>query len=114
MRDERRWQEGSRGVLLRDVAIFNIKLLLDELKGLVFFQLALGAALIDLVFSPAPRLFYTVLRWAERVDLWLNLYGAAEQMEEHPGDGLFGGSAAGSDTLLGRLEAIVRRKVEAL
>ena len=36
----------------------------------------------------------------------MNLFGAAEQAEA-TADGLFGASRAGSDSLLGKLEAIV-------
>ena len=46
-------------------------------------------------------------RISERLDLWLNLYGATEKAEEDE-DGLFGGSEAGSDSLLGQIEQMVR------
>ena len=42
----------------------------------------------------------------ERFDRWLNLFGAAERATAST-DGLFGRSRAGSDSLVGRLEAIV-------
>jgi hypothetical protein len=48
-----------------------------------------------------------MMRVSERLDLWLNLHGATGGAEEDP-DGLFGTSAAGSDTLLGQVEQIVR------
>ena len=47
------------------------------------------------------------MRVSERFDLWLNLHGATEGAEEDV-DGLFGGSEAGSDTLLGQIEQMVR------
>ena len=63
----------------------------------------------DLVFSRhgRRRFFYKMMRVSERLDLWLNLHGATEGADEDP-DGLFGTSAAGSDTLLGQVEQIVR------
>ena len=105
--------KATRPVMLRDLAIFLIKLALDGLKDLILIQLALGAALLDLLSGGGKkqRLFYSVLRLSERFDLWLNLNGAMERMEagdEINDDGLFGASEAGSDTLLGKLEELVR------
>jgi hypothetical protein len=95
-------------VLIRDLLIFQLKLLLDGLKDIVVFWMAIGASLLDIVFPGERRghRFYAVMRSAERFDHWLNLYGAAEHAEENE-EGLFGESAAGADTMLGRLEEIV-------
>jgi len=104
----------SPGVLIRDVLIFQLKLLLDGLKDVVLFQVSIIAALVDLALlrrEPATR-FYTVLRLSERFDLWLNLNGAAQGAARSE-DGLFGASLAGSDSLLGKLEQLIRSKVEA-
>jgi hypothetical protein len=105
--------KATRSVMVRDLAIFLLKLTLDGLKDLVLLQLALGAALLDLLSGGGKRerLFYSVLRLSERFDLWLNLNGAMDRMEsgqEINDDGLFGASDAGSDTLLGKLEELVR------
>jgi len=103
----------GRGVLLRDLAIFQIKLLLDGLKDVVVSQIALGAAVLDIVF-PGPEVghrFYGVMALAERFDRWLSLYGDGEDAATHP-DGLFGASRAGSSTLLGRIEEWVTGRIE--
>ncbi|MFO7262050.1 MAG: hypothetical protein DIU52_012910 [bacterium] len=103
----------SPGVLIRDVLIFQLKLLLDAFKDVVLFKVAIIAAAVDLVLlqrEPAKR-FYTVLRLSERFDLWLNLNGAAQRADQSD-DGLFGASLAGSDSLLGKLEELIRSKVE--
>lgn len=99
----------SNRVLLRDFVLFQIKVLIDGLKGFLVSQLAIGAVVLDLVFGGKQkgRLFYRVLRLAERFDLWLNLYGAATRAQDS-GDGLFGASRAGSNSLLGKLEQMVR------
>ncbi len=102
-------QEVCNWVLIRDFTLFQLKLMLDGLKGLVMAPLALIAVVVDLA-SKGPRrgrFFYRVLSLAERFDLWLNLYGAARRAPES-GDGLFGASKAGSNTLLGRLEQMSR------
>jgi hypothetical protein len=103
--------QATREVTLRDFFIFQLKLVLDGAKDLVTFWLSIGAMTLDFLAGRGrrPRLFYSVLRASERFDLWLNLNGALERMaagEDH--DGLFGASAAGSDTLLGRLEQMLR------
>jgi hypothetical protein len=106
-------RRSSKSVLIRDLMILLMKLVLDGLKDALLIQLAIAAVVFDLLFGRAdrPLLFYRVLRLGERFDLWLNLYGAADGAEES-GDGLFGASRAGSNTLLGRLEQIVRQRVE--
>ena len=101
--------EATRDVTVRDFMIFQLKLLLDGLKDLLLFNVSIVAVLLDVVAGSGkrPRLFYSVLRASERFDLWLNLNGAVEGLDDTD-DGLFGASAAGSDTLLGRLEQMVR------
>ena len=91
----------SRGVLVRDLLIFLLKLWLDGIKDLVLFPVSIGAAVVDFVFR--TRIFYVVLSVGERFDSWLNLFGASEGADRNP-DGLFGTSKAGSPTLLGQLE----------
>lgn len=98
----------TRPVLIRDFLIFWLKLFLDGFKDVFLLQASIVAVVIDLLFGgKRKRLFYRVMRLGERIDLWLNLHGAIKQGEE-TGDGLFGGSRAGSDTLLGQLEQAVR------
>jgi hypothetical protein len=106
--------ETTRWVILRDLAMFQIKLILDGFKDLVLVQLATAAAALDLI-GDAPgrgRYFYSVLRFSERMDLWLNLHGAATDAHSN-GDGLFGASVAGSSNLVGQLERLVRGGDEA-
>ena len=102
-----------RRVLLRDLAIFQLKLVMDGVKGMLVLQLSVVAAVFDLVFGRPGRslLFYRVLRLSERFDLWLNLYNASGSAGANK-DGLFGASRAGSDALVGKLEELVRQRVE--
>lgn len=88
--------------------IFWLKLWLDGFKDVFMIQLSAIAVAIDLIFGGRrKRLFYKVMRLGERIDLWLNLHGALTQGDE-TGDGLFGGSKAGSPTLVGQLEQAFR------
>ena len=96
-------------VSIRDFAIFQLKLLIDGVKDGAVFAMSFVAFGVDLVFRRhgRRRFFYKMMRVSERLDLWLNLHGAEERADDNP-DGLFGTSAAGSDTLLGQVEQIVR------
>lgn len=104
--------QAKRSVMFRDLIIFLVKLAIDGLKDLALMNLAIGAAILDVLAGGGkrPRLFYSVLRLSERFDLWLNLNGAVEKMDsgEAGDDGLFGASTAGSDSLLGQIEQLVR------
>lgn len=97
----------SRWVILRDLALFQLKLFLDGLIDVTLAPLSVGAAIIEVFFGGEKRgrLFYAILRFGEKADLWLNLYGASRRADA---DGLFGGSKAGSDTLLGEIEQRIR------
>jgi len=101
----------TRGVTIRDFLIFQLKLVVDGLKDLVVFHLSIGAIVLDIISGRGrrPRLFYSVLRMSEKFDLWINLHGVVERLEsEESEDGLFGASEAGSDSLLGQIEQMVR------
>jgi hypothetical protein len=101
----------SRSVTLRDFMIFQLKLALDGVKDVVVFWLSIGAVAMDFISGRGrrPRLFYSVVRVSERFDAWINLHGVVERMDEgDAGDGFFGASEAGSDSLLGEIENLVR------
>ena len=96
-------------VSVRDFVIFQLKLMTDGMKDGAVFTVSFVAFAVDLVFRRhgRRRFFYKVMRVSEGFDLWLNLHGAAEGAESDA-DGLFGRSEAGSATMLGQLEQIVR------
>lgn len=103
----------SNRVVIRDLLIFQLKLLLDGLADVVIAQIALIAFLTDLLFPGGRKgaRFYAVMARAERFDRWLSLYGAADRADVEE-DGLFGASQAGADSLLGKLEAFVTGRWE--
>ena len=66
----------SRGVTLRDFAIFQVKLFLDGMKDFLAIWLSIGAIILDFIAGRGkrPRLFYSVgprpfLPLAERQDV---------------------------------------------
>jgi hypothetical protein len=105
----RRWR------LVRDLAVFQTKLLVDGIKDLVLAPVSLVAALVGLLVDRADpgRSFYTVLRWGHGFDRWVNLFGASQRAlppasETHaslptpgpsPGEGL--------DAYVARLERVL-------
>ena len=98
----------SKAVLLRDLMIFQVKLVLDGLKDVVLMPLTIGAAAIDIVFPgsrPGHR-FYLVMALGERFDRWLNLFSASDHADASR-DGLFGAGRAGRNTMLGGIEDLV-------
>lgn len=100
--------QASRAVLIRDFLIFQLKLYLDGFLDISLAILSAVAFVLDLFFGGRrKRLFYKVMKLGERLDLWLNLHGAIARGEGSR-DGLFGGSKAGSNTMLGQLEQAVR------
>jgi hypothetical protein len=101
----------SRGVTLRDFLIFQLKLALDGFKDMFVFGLSIGAIVLDFIAGRGrrPRLFYSVVRISEQFDAWLNLHGVVKRLDESGSDdGFFGASEAGADSLIGKIEQIVR------
>lgn len=72
---ERRWR------LVRDLAVFQAKLVVDGLKDLVLAPVSLVAALVGLVLDrdDPGRSFYTLMRWGHGFDRWVNLFGTARR-----------------------------------
>jgi len=103
----------DRSVIIRDLVIFQVKLLLDGLKDIVLSPLAVIAAGLDLIAptSSRGRRFYMVLSVGERFDRWLSLFSVSEKASTHE-EGLFGASRAGANTMLGKLEEMVLGRKE--
>jgi hypothetical protein len=99
--------ELPKRVLIRDLLIFQLKLWMDGLKDLLLAPLSVGAGVLDIIWGPNKQGYrlYSVLRFGEKYDLWLNLFGAAREAERS-GEGLFGGSEPGDGTLVGKLEEL--------
>ncbi|MGH7446051.1 MAG: hypothetical protein ACRELT_00730, partial [Longimicrobiales bacterium] len=95
-------------VLLRDLLIFQVKLLLDGMKDVVLMPVTIVAAAIDIVFPgrrPGHR-FYMVMALGERFDRWLNLFSASDRADASR-DGLLGKGRAGRNTMLSEIEGML-------
>ncbi|MDH3590163.1 MAG: hypothetical protein OEQ74_12245 [Gammaproteobacteria bacterium] len=62
-----RWQ------LIRDASVFQLKLLADGFRDLIFSPLSLILTLIDLI-TGGDR-FYNLQSLGRRTDVWINLFG---------------------------------------
>ena len=96
---------------MRDVLVFQLKMLLDNGRDLVLMPVALVAALIDLVLRGEREgaRFYKVLRWGSHSEEVIDVYSAIKDHE--PGN--FKVSPAYTvDAVIARLEGVVVREVE--
>ena len=76
---EGRWQ------FIRDVLVFQVKLLLDNVRDFALVPVSLGAAIIDLIFKGEREgsLFYKVLRWGAHSE---EVIGREHQSRDGSGD----------------------------
>lgn len=73
-------QTHDRWMFLRDVLVFQLKLLLDNLRDFALVPVSLGAALIDLVVkgNREGTCFYKVLEWGAHSEQVIDVYSALE------------------------------------
>lgn len=104
-------QDVDRWTLLRDVAVFQGKLLLDGLRDLVLSPLSIAAAIIGLVSGGERpgRQFYDLLYMGRRTERWINLFGATGHVAPPPFDKE---DSESIDSLVDRLEDVTRRQYE--
>ena len=101
----------ERWKFLRDFVVFQVKMLLDNVRDLVLMPVALGAALLDLVLKGDREgaRFYKVLRWGWHSEKVIDVYSAIEHDE--PGEFQIGRDYT-VDGVIARLEGVVTREVE--
>ena len=107
-RDER-WR------FLRDVLVFQVKMLFDNLRDFALMPLSLGAALIDLV-SKGERegaLFYKVLHWGAHSEKVIDVYSAIERDRPQSESDVGANDPSYTiDTVVARLEGVLMREYE--
>jgi hypothetical protein len=74
--------ESDRWALIRDIAVLQVKLIVDGLRDLVLVPVSLVAGLISLVKldTSAGNEFYDLLRLGKKSEHWINLFGAADRL----------------------------------
>jgi hypothetical protein len=78
-------QSNERWRFLRDVVVFQVKMLLDNIRDFALMPISLFAALIDLI-SKGERegaLFYRVLRWGSHSERVIDVYSAIEDHDKN-------------------------------
>jgi hypothetical protein len=94
--------DGTRWQLARDVVVFQVKCGLEAVLDVTLIPISMAAAALDLVLGHwrRPRLFHAVLRFGERCEGWIDLWGVGNAgRDERP---------AGVDALMQNIEAVVR------
>ena len=95
--------EVTRWAFLRDVAVFQLKLVLDGLRDALMIPLSLAAAVADLLI-PGPEdggLFYRLVKLGRRSESFIDLFEVARRGER---GGALEAGAAGVDELLRPVE----------
>jgi hypothetical protein len=102
---------GERWRFLRDVMVFQLKLLLDNVRDFALVPISLVAALIDLVYKGEREgtLFYKVLRWGAHSEQVIDVYSA---IEDHPQGDFTVNRNYTVDAVIARLEGVVVREYE--
>jgi len=72
----------DRWSLIRDVAVLQVKLLVDSLRDIILVPVSLITGLISLLRAgdPSGDEFYRLLRAGRRSERWINLFGAADNV----------------------------------
>jgi len=101
----------DRWRFLRDVLVFQVKLLLDNLRDFALVPVSLGAALIDLIYKGEREgtLFYKVLRWGAHSEEVIDVYSA---IEHHAPGGFKMNPQYTVDGVIARLEGVLVRECE--
>ncbi|WOF74846.1 hypothetical protein QMT40_002505 [Parvibaculaceae bacterium PLY_AMNH_Bact1] len=101
----------DRWTLMRDVTVFQGKLILDGLRDLLLSPISIAAALIGIIGGGdrPGRQFYDLLYLGKRSEKWINLFGAASHVSPPAFDKEDSESV---DALVDRLETVARRQYE--
>jgi hypothetical protein len=93
----------TRWRLVRDVAVFQVKLGLEAVLDITLIPASLAAAALDLLLGNwrRPRWFHAVLRFGERCEHRINLWGVAPHGVDAPQSEV--------DALMSSIEGLVRQ-----
>jgi hypothetical protein len=94
-------QPPGAAAMMREMALLQLKLLLDAARDLVLSPVLLIASLVDLAMlkQQPPRYFHNALRLGKRSDEWIDLWAAVEDRERAPEN---------VDALVQRVETLIR------
>ncbi len=98
----------ARWAFLRDVAVFQFKLFLNNLHNFFQIPLTLAVALVDLVFKTEPEgaRFYKTLEYGRMLDDSIDIYSVIAHREKSLNKDFT------VDTIVGQLEDVIAKEVE--
>ena len=104
-------ESAGRWEFLRDVIVFQLKLVLDALRDLLLSPISIVAAAVDLLSGDERerRHFYRVLGVGRSLDVWINLFGESKSVEGQMSE------SSGSptvDSLVGQVEQLLVEQYE--
>ncbi len=101
----------NRWKFIRDVAVFELKMAIGNLRDFALIPVSLGAAAIDLIFKGEREgaLFYKVLAWGAHSEKLIDVYSPIEQ---RPAADSSINPNFTVDGVIARLERVVVREVE--
>jgi hypothetical protein len=107
--EEKKLANDDRWTFLRDVVVFQLKLLVDNIRDFALMPISLGAALIDLIFKGKREgaLFYRVLHWGAHSEKMIDVYSPIDRegtKDLNPNYTI--------DSVVARLEAVLVRECE--
>ena len=107
--DEEQQPSSENWTLLRDLGVFQVKLIVDGLRDVILLPVSLIAGIVSLVKNENGRpglQFYHLLGFGRQTEQWINLFGAVDHSpEELDQPRPFGGSDI--DDLVGKFETFV-------
>jgi len=98
----------DRWTLVRDIAVLQVKLVVDGLRDFILVPVSLIAGIMSLfkMGEKSESEFYNLLRIGRKSERWINLFGAAERMPP-PADERDHFPEEDIDALVGRVESFV-------
>jgi len=104
----------GRWELIRDLAVFQVKVLLDASRDVALVPVSLVAGFIDLIGGGERprRLFYDVLALGRRSEDWINLFGEADRLDAGRERALLDPNAPSVDAVVARIEALLVEQYE--
>ncbi len=100
----------GRWPFVRDVVVFQLKMLIGSFRDFALVPVSLAAALLDLIFAGERKdyFFYKVMRWAWHSEEMINVYGLIKdeigETEVNPNYTV--------DSVVARIEGVVVREYE--
>jgi len=100
--------EDDRWVLIRDVAVFQFKLLVDGFRDLLLVPVSLITGIVSLLNYRREKgsEFYDLLEAGRRSEHWINLFGAASR-SDRADDSQSGFGSTDIDDVVSRVESFI-------